>query len=79
MHSVENLNPTAGSIHPHDRQRPTHGNQSITGDVNEGTRPSVGSTLGRLKPANPLIPLNRGLLKDNRILEKNRPAVALGH
>jgi len=47
--------------------------------MNECARPSVGSTFGRLESAHPLIPLNRGLLKDNRILEKHRPAIALKH
>jgi len=79
MHPKKNLDPTLIRIHPHDRQWSTHGYQRITGDMDEGARSSVGSTFGRLKPAHPLIPLNRSLLKDNRILEKNRPAIALKH
>jgi hypothetical protein len=79
MHSKKNLNPPFISINSHDRQWPTHGYQRITGDMNEGTRPSVGGTSGCFKPTHPLIPLHRCLLKDNRILEKNRPAIALKH
>jgi len=79
MHSKKNLDPPFISINSHERQWPTHGYQRIARDVNEGARPSAGRTFGRLKSAHPLIPLNRSLLKDNRILEKNRPAIALKH
>jgi hypothetical protein len=79
VHSIENLNPTASSISPHDRQRSTHRYQRITSDVDEGARPGMSSTLGRLKPSHPLPTLNPRLLKDNRVLEKDRPAIVLRH
>ena len=68
-HPEANLNPTLLCIRAHNRQRPTHGNQRVSGDVYKRSRRGMGSTLGRLKPDHSLISVKHHLRQNRRIPE----------
>ena len=78
-HLVEHLDPAGIGIHAHERQRPSHRDGRIAGDVGEASRLGMRGALRRVQANHVLIAGEVRLAQYPGIFEKDRSAVLLAH